>query len=435
MKQQMTFISYAQNFEDVMLWRALKHIEKGFYVDVGAMDPIVDSVTQAFYERGWRGINIEPARLYYEKLCGSRPLDINLLSAVGDAEGTMKFYEVPETGLSTLDLDTAQTHHESGLTVIEKEVSVVTLNQILAEHVKAPIHFMKIDVEGAEKNVLQGLDLSRWRPWIMVMESTKPNSSEVNYDAWEDLILTAGYDMVYFDGLNRFYVAHEHSVLAEKFRLPPNFWDNFIVDDVYFMRVDRERIQSQLDEVWADREQIRKQLDEVWADREQIRKQLDKVREQLDEVWADREQIRKQLDEVWADRERMYDSLSWRITAPLRAFQGAVRTWRNKLIHLKNRFFSHAVPNFNEIVKKIIWRLANSTTRVLRFVAPGLYARLANNEKLHRIYTRILQAKPTTALISIPPFNRTSHDKLGSTFRQDLQRAVQQWQLGERLDD
>ena len=41
----MTFISYAQNFEDVMLWRALKHVEKGFYVDVGAQDPVVDSVS------------------------------------------------------------------------------------------------------------------------------------------------------------------------------------------------------------------------------------------------------------------------------------------------------------------------------------------------------------------------------------------------------
>ncbi len=56
----MTFISYAQNFEDVMLWRALKHVENGFYVDVGAQDPVVDSVSLAFYEHGWRGVHIEP---------------------------------------------------------------------------------------------------------------------------------------------------------------------------------------------------------------------------------------------------------------------------------------------------------------------------------------------------------------------------------------
>src|SRR5215470_12416094 len=55
----MSFISYAQNYEDVMLWRALKHIDQGFYIDVGANDPDIDSVTKAFYERGWRGINVE----------------------------------------------------------------------------------------------------------------------------------------------------------------------------------------------------------------------------------------------------------------------------------------------------------------------------------------------------------------------------------------
>ena len=35
----MTFVSYAQNGEDVVLWRALSHVENGFYVDVGAADP------------------------------------------------------------------------------------------------------------------------------------------------------------------------------------------------------------------------------------------------------------------------------------------------------------------------------------------------------------------------------------------------------------
>jgi len=54
----MTFISYAQNFEDVMLWRALGHVSAGRYIDVGAQDPVVDSVSKAFYEHGWRRIHV-----------------------------------------------------------------------------------------------------------------------------------------------------------------------------------------------------------------------------------------------------------------------------------------------------------------------------------------------------------------------------------------
>jgi hypothetical protein len=41
--------SYAQNFEDVMLWRALGHVAQGFYIDLGAHDPVIDSVSHALY--------------------------------------------------------------------------------------------------------------------------------------------------------------------------------------------------------------------------------------------------------------------------------------------------------------------------------------------------------------------------------------------------
>jgi hypothetical protein len=56
----MSFVSYARNCEDVMLWRALRDVAKGFYVDIGASDPEIASTTRAFYERGWFGINVQP---------------------------------------------------------------------------------------------------------------------------------------------------------------------------------------------------------------------------------------------------------------------------------------------------------------------------------------------------------------------------------------
>ena len=224
----MTFISYAQNYEDVMLYRALQHIEKGFYVDVGAFDPIIESVTHAFYERNWQGINIEPVHLYYENFCSARPLDINLPIAVADKEGDLTFYEIPETGLSTLDQKTAEIQRKAGWDVTERKISVLTLNQILEKYVNGPIHFLKIDVEGAEKQVLQGLDLSRWRPWILVIEATMPLTQEQNYDTWEYLITEVDYIFVYFDGLNRFYLAKEKSELMSAFKTPPGYFDDFI---------------------------------------------------------------------------------------------------------------------------------------------------------------------------------------------------------------
>src|SRR6476646_7622711 len=99
----MTFVSYAQNFEDVMLWRALKHVESGFYIDVGAAHPDDYSVTRAFYDRGWRGINIEPTSRVI-RLTGARPRDINLHMAVGRIPGEVTIFVVDgNKDISTVD--------------------------------------------------------------------------------------------------------------------------------------------------------------------------------------------------------------------------------------------------------------------------------------------------------------------------------------------
>ena len=87
----MTFVSYAQNFEDVILHRVLKEVKKGFYIDVGANDPVIDSVTKAFYDDGWHGINIEPVSEWFEKLQLVRPNDINLQTGVGAKKADLNF--------------------------------------------------------------------------------------------------------------------------------------------------------------------------------------------------------------------------------------------------------------------------------------------------------------------------------------------------------
>ena len=59
-----TFASFSQNGEDVVLWRALRNIGTGRFVDVGANDPQVFSVSMGFYQRGWSGITIEPDPIF-----------------------------------------------------------------------------------------------------------------------------------------------------------------------------------------------------------------------------------------------------------------------------------------------------------------------------------------------------------------------------------
>ena len=224
----MSFVSYAQNFEDVMLWRALKHVDKGFYIDIGANDPTVDSVTKAFYERGWHGINVEPLPSHHSDLAVERMRDVNLQCAAGAEAGEIEVWECDVRGWATASLDVVSLHTGKGHEGVFHKVPVFPLKDICAQHVSGEVHFLKIDVEGFEKSVIDGMDFSHVRPWILVIEATKPNSTEENYSEWEAIVFSAGFALAYTDGLNRFYVANEHLELLESFRYPPNVFDKFV---------------------------------------------------------------------------------------------------------------------------------------------------------------------------------------------------------------
>lgn len=307
-----SFVSYAQNYEDLMLWRALRHVEQGFYVDCGAYDPEEHSVTKAFYERGWSGINIEPVPSLIEKFVALRPRDSNLAIAVAERAGLVTFHEVADTalssttGLSTLIADIADRHSQAGFEAHALRVPALKLSEVLRDHAPAAIHFLKIDVEGAERSVLAGAELETWRPWICVVEATSPLQQIESHSDWEALLLDRNYEFVYFDGLNRFYVAAEHAELKSAFRSPPNIFDNFIQSDtlktirerdVYAQQT--EKLQTDLSDRNAELEQLQKILSDRSTELEQFRQmhiartaEFDQLRDTLDEQTAELSQLR-----------------------------------------------------------------------------------------------------------------------------------------------
>jgi FkbM family methyltransferase len=224
------FVSHAQNLEDVMLWRALGDVGDGFYVDVGAFSPADDSVTLAFSERGWRGVNIEPNAALHARFVAERPRDVNLEVAIGDREGETTLYLVENPGLSTVDEREARAREHEGMSVRPVSVRVETLRSVWAAHVPPgqPVHFLKIDVEGHERAVIAGADWASARPWVVVVEATRPMTTEPSHADWEPLLLDADYVHAYADGLNRFYVAREHAGLLAAFAFPPNYFDGYV---------------------------------------------------------------------------------------------------------------------------------------------------------------------------------------------------------------
>ena len=223
------FVSYAQNFEDVLLWRVFKDVKDGFYIDVGAQDPIIDSVSFALYERGWRGVHVEPVPMYAEKLRASRPDEEVVQAAIACQEGELSFFEVAGTGLSTGKGAVAKRHRDGGLDVHELHVRSVRLSTLLDQYLDKDIHWLKIDVEEMEKDVITSWSPSPVRPWIVIIESTRARSPELNHLEWEADILALGYEFAHFDGLNRFYVHSDRSHLKSLLEVGPNVFDEFTV--------------------------------------------------------------------------------------------------------------------------------------------------------------------------------------------------------------
>jgi FkbM family methyltransferase len=290
----MSFISYAQNHEDVMLYRALREVKEGFYIDVGAQDPVIDSVTKAFYERGWRGINIEPNEEYLGKLQGDRPHDINLLTAVGREPGAISFYEVVHTGLSTTSAIYARGHAEAGYEVHLRNVACTTLDRICTDCGVETVHFLKIDVEGSERAVLEGFSFETVRPWIVVIEATEPNSPREVSAEWEQLLVGHRYQFVYFDGLNRFYIAAEQADLARHFSCPPNPFDQYVGYHLWWARGKLELAQA------AERNAQVNTLNHLLAEAQSLRNDITERDGQLGEYLRQLEDIRSTL----AERDR-----------------------------------------------------------------------------------------------------------------------------------
>jgi len=222
-------ISYAQNHEDVMLRRLFRDQQQGFYIDVGANHPIQNSVTNFFYQSGWAGINIEPNPSSFTLLSKHRKRDKNLSYAISDSDSEMVFYDFSLRGgsvFSTLSETEAKKRKESGMDCFERRVPVKTLSWICENHCHQKIDFITIDVEGHEHEAILGMDWSRWKPRVVVVEATLPTTTDMSHQSWEPILLQAGYVYACFDGLNRYYVRTEHDRLL--LQVPVNVCDRYV---------------------------------------------------------------------------------------------------------------------------------------------------------------------------------------------------------------
>jgi FkbM family methyltransferase len=304
------FESYSRNGEDVVLWRTLAGVGRGRYIDVGAYDPRIGSISAAFYDRGWTGITVDPdpgtAVLHQEQ----RTRDIHIeAAATGSDQQVVTLHAVDGTGFSTLNGPYAARRAGSGFRMHDIEVRARSMNSILEEAgwVRHDIHFMSISTEGSEIDVLSGMDLTRWRPWVLRVETAGPEGVRSTRPDIDQRVSAAGYRICLFDGLSCFFAAEEHvDELAARLSIPACVLDNFTTPAYRRCRAKAGTIPGLLQDV----AQWRQQALSWWAEA---------MKHSEDEDWQKRyAELAEEHATTLAELEGLYQSRSWRITAPLR---------------------------------------------------------------------------------------------------------------------
>ena len=168
-----SFTSYGGSGEDIFISKFFRDLNKGFYVDVGALHPINGSLTYLLYQKGWNGINIDMMEENLKLFNIFRKRDVNLDIAVSSSKGSINAYlfEVG-SGVNTNQLKLAKKwKNKINKNFTTRIVKKNTLNNILKNYtVIKDFDFLNIDVEGHEFDVLKGLNLNKYRPKLISIE-------------------------------------------------------------------------------------------------------------------------------------------------------------------------------------------------------------------------------------------------------------------------
>lgn len=182
-----------------------RHSPLGFYVDVGANDPVLDSQSWHLEQLGWTGLLVEPLPDCCEKLRTQRKGTVVQVACSSPAHhGKMLTLQVAGVHSTLNEAPIAIGAQAVG----QAQVMAVTLDSVLQQHGVAPgFDLLSIDVEGHEDQLFQGLTLSRWMPRLVLLEDHVTNHRKHAY------MRSQGYRLLMRTGLNSWYVPQ-----AERFR-------------------------------------------------------------------------------------------------------------------------------------------------------------------------------------------------------------------------
>ncbi len=211
---------YSQFGEDLILKDFLsKSVNDGFFVDVGCYHPKKYSNTYRLYKRGWRGINIDLDELKIKAFNLARPQDCNITAAVSDKEDTVKLYSFGTYSLvSTIDEETAL-KNKSDIKGI-REIKTQRLDEIIegTRFAGRQVDLLSIDAEGHDLNVLKSLNLEKYQPKIIIIETHLVCFDLVEGSELYQFLKQKGYHLMNWVGFSMIFTLPDNPLLRPDLR-------------------------------------------------------------------------------------------------------------------------------------------------------------------------------------------------------------------------
>lgn len=313
------FVAHGQNFEDVVLWRALKRVHAGHYVDVGCGDPNLNSVTRSFYDRGWSGVTVDASGNSVAEHVASRPRDLQVYCTIAnDAVSEPESPISRDTHPSALSSVVDDALGDAGSAGGTRAISAMRLDSVLESTNWSPtdIQFIVINDPGNQYAILKSIDLSRWRPWVLVVNAMRPDSAGPDWESWEGYLLSSGYQFCLFDGMSRFYVSDEKSAdLKSMLSYPACVLDGFVPYRSLLA------LSEQAATFESEKTQCSDELDAL------VKKTNERERELVDKV----RQWRRYSLELKAENDALKSALPSHNSHLASSYASVVRTVHNKL--------------------------------------------------------------------------------------------------------
>ncbi len=207
-------LAYSHWGVDLIITKLLNSKNKGIYIDVGCHHPFLNNHSYLLYKSGWEGINIDIDYNSIDMFNFFRKSDVNIQTAVTDHKGEVDlFFYHNRAAKNTISKEFGSDAKE------QKKINSDTLNNIIenSKFKDSKVDFVSIDVEGNEMNVLNGFNLKKYKPKLILLEFILPNKKEF----YEKDINEITNSEVY-----KFLIKNEYKLIN---------WNH---DDLLFMRLD-----------------------------------------------------------------------------------------------------------------------------------------------------------------------------------------------------